>query len=49
MTKKLNLKAVILLYVVVALFTYITTIRIGNLEKGNPNNEPNKSIVLKLI
>ncbi|MDD3241735.1 MAG: hypothetical protein PHQ64_03035 [Bacilli bacterium] len=48
MTKKFNLKAVILIYIGVALFTYITTVRIGNLEKG-PNNEINKSVVIKLI
>lgn len=49
MTKKINVKAVILIYIGVAFFTYISTLRIGNLERSNPNNETNKSVVIKLI
>ena len=45
---KKNIKIVALIYIMVALLTYVLTLRIDRLESVSDTNKQNRSIVLKL-
>lgn len=48
MKTKMSFKLVLLFYIGVALCTYLTTIKINNLESKDDVNYQNESIVLRL-